>query len=430
MKKYNSFTAIFISIFIISLFSAFNIYGQRRAHSKQLLTLKSPNGNEQIKIGADFLIKWNVNNFNGNINIFLLNKRRSVGTIARNVNVMKKNHLWKVGKTIRNKLRTGGGYFILLESNNKKIFDKSNRPFSINSQTTLPNKSFNINQKVNTFQQRTKAPQKQTNTFKMMQQQNNLPDFIIDRCETSPQSAILGQPYKLKVWFKQYPDLSIAPKLSNKIINIFAPALLVKLINGGYLPKVWNPNSPQLTFDIPADNIIDITKQQKKKLIITIDTNNQVKEKNEFNNTQECQYGLYPENTAFADLLFYDHYIKKLQIESQYYFKSDSSGYQKGVNEVVHCTGYVVNFGNADARPFKIKIVGDLDRDLKTKFTRYIQINKIIKPNEIYTFHFNMQWPSPGMKTAQFWVDINNTVKESNENNNHAPTVLTVKIHD
>ncbi|MCK4889151.1 MAG: hypothetical protein KAS97_04410, partial [Candidatus Aminicenantes bacterium] len=220
------------------------------------------------------------------------------------------------------------------------------------------------------------------------------------------------------------------PKLSNKIINIFAPALLVKLINGGYLPKVWNPNSPQLTFDIPADNIIDITKQQKKKLIITIDTNNQVKEKNEFNNTQECQYGLYPENTAFADLLFYDHYIKKLQIESQYYFKSDSSGYQKGVNELVHCTGYVVNFGNADARPFKIKIVGDLDGDLKTKFTRYIQVNKIIKPNEIYTFHFNMQWPTPGMKVALFELDINNTVIESNENNNKGASVLTVKIHD
>ncbi|MCK5223125.1 MAG: hypothetical protein KAR14_16175, partial [Candidatus Aminicenantes bacterium] len=314
---------------------------------------------------------------------------------------------------------------------NKKIFDKNDRPFSINSQTTL-----SINQRVNTFQQRTKTSQKQTNTFqmktntfKMMQQQNNLPDFIIDRCELDPKAAILSKPYKVNIWLKPYPDLQVSPKVTANIINVFAPALLIQS-RVGSLPKHWVSHSPQLVFQFNSENIIDITKQQKKKMTITFDTNNQITEKSEANNIQYYNYGLYPENTALADLLFYDHYIKKLQIESQYYFKSDSSGYQKGVNEVVHCTGYVVNFGNADARPFKIKIVGDLDRDLKTKFTRYIQVNKIIKPNEIYTFHFNMQWPTPGMKVALFELDINNTVIESNENNNKGASVLTVKIHD
>jgi hypothetical protein len=90
--------------------------------------------------------------------------------------------------------------------------------------------------------------------------------------------------------------------------------------------------------------------------------------------------------------------------------------------------GYVVNFGNDTARPFKIKIIGDLNRDLGTKFTKIIQINKLIKPNEIYTFYTYITWPTPGFKVCLFELDIDDQVIESNENNNTSVGTCTLRI--
>lgn len=90
--------------------------------------------------------------------------------------------------------------------------------------------------------------------------------------------------------------------------------------------------------------------------------------------------------------------------------------------------GYVVNFGNAAARPFKIEIIGNLDRNLKTKFTEIIQINKLIKPDEIYTFYTHITGSRAGLKVCLFELDIDDQVIESNENNNPSVGTCTLRI--
>ncbi len=258
---------------------------------------------------------------------------------------------------------------------------------------------------------------------------SHLPDFIVDRFELIPKYAILGEPYQVQIWFKEYPRLAKSPWVEILKENVFAPALL-RSTRKSSIPTRWKSHSPEITISYEAERLIDIEVQQKKKLTITLDSDNDIAEKNEGNNIITHNFGLYPVNTKMADLMFYDHLIKKLASESQYYFKSESSNFQKRVHQKVKIWGYVVNFGNATARPFKIKIKGDLNRDLKTKFTKTIQVNKQIKPNEVHTFHTYITWSTPGLKVLLFELDIDDQVIESNEDNNHSVGTCTLRISD
>lgn len=280
--------------------------------------------------------------------------------------------------------------------------------------------------------QKSKIVNKNTTRFMKKRSANlpdnsHLPDLIIDKFELVPKYAILGEPYTIKIWFKEYPRLAKSPRVEVVKENIFAPALL-RSTRSFSIPTQWKSYSPGITINYDAEQLIDITVQQKKRLTITLDINNDIAEKNEGNNKITHDFGLYPSNTRMADLMFYDHPIKHLASESQYYFKSESPNFQKHVHQPVKIWGYVVNYGNDTARPFKIKMTGDLNRELKTKFTKIIPINKLIKPNEIYTFYTYMTWPTPGLKVCLFELDIDDQVIESNENNNTSVGTCTLRI--
>ncbi len=253
------------------------------------------------------------------------------------------------------------------------------------------------------------------------------PDFLVEKFELEPKYAILGKPYKIHVWLKEYRQLSKTPWVDAVRENVFAPALL-KRFDRVPIKKKWWPNSPEITISYAAEEIVDMKVQQKKRVTLTFDVKNDIAEKNEANNVVTFNFGLYPANTQMADLIFYDHPIKHLASESNYYFKSESPNFQKKVNQNVKIWGYIVNFGSAAARPFKVKVKGDDNRDMNTKFTKILSINKMIKPNEVFVFHFYHKWSSPGLKVLVFELDIDDTVIESNENNNISVGTCTLRI--
>jgi len=326
----------------------------------------------------------------------------------------------------------GKGYKIAIKTKNGKVIDTSDRPFTIivpkitqvQSKTIKKQAPLQKNKVANKS-----APLVMKKQTAKLPDNSHLPDLIVDKFELIPKYAILGEPYEIKIWFKEYPRLAKSPLIEVVKENTFAPALL-RSTREFSVPTQWKSHSPEITINYDAERLIDITVQQKKKLTVTLDMNNDIAEKNEGNNIITHDFGLFPSDTKMADLMFYDHHIKKLAIESQYYFKSESPNFQKHVHQPVKIWGYVVNFGNDTARPFKIKIIGDLNRDLKTKFTKIIQINKQIKPDEIYTFHTYITWPTPGFKVLLFELDIDDQVIESNENNNTSVGTCTLRIAD
>ncbi len=256
---------------------------------------------------------------------------------------------------------------------------------------------------------------------------DHLPDLIVERFELFPKYAILGESYKIKVWFKEYPRLPKTAWVQAVKENVFASALL-RTTRKYPIPVKWRANEPGIIIDVPAEEIVDMKVQQKKRLTLTLDMNNDVEEKSENNNQVSWQYGLYPANTPMADLMFYDHKIYNRSSESIYYFKSESPKYEKRVNQQVKIWGYIINMGDATARPFKIRIKGDNDRDKKTKFTKILHIGKQIRPKEVYTFHTYLTWSTPGLKVLLFELDIEDTVIESNEGNNQSKGTCTLRI--
>jgi hypothetical protein len=396
----------------------------------QYIKVLSPNGNETIKKGATYQIEWSSKAAKGSLIIDLLYNERTIGTIATSIKVPSKKFNWKVGKVLRNKIRGGKGYKIAIKTKNGKIIDTSDKPFTIivpkitKAQLKTIKKQAPVQKNKVANKSAPLVLKKQT---AKLPDNSHLPDLIVDKFELIPKYAILGEPYTIKIWFKEYPGLAKSPWIEVVKENTFAPALL-RSTRKISIPTQWKSHSPGITINYDAERLIDITVQQKKKLTITLDMDNDIAEKNEGNNIITHDFGLFPSNTKMADLMFYDHKIKKLAIESQYYFKSESPNFQKHVHQPVKIWGYVVNFGNDTARPFKIKIIGDLNRDLGTKFTKIIQINKLIKPNEIYTFYTYITWPTPGFKVCLFELDIDDQVIESNENNNTSVGTCTLRI--
>jgi len=76
----------------------------------QSIKILSPNGNETIKKGATYQIKWSSKATKGSLIIDLLYNKRTVGTIATSIKVPSKKFNWKVGKVLKNKIMGGKGY--------------------------------------------------------------------------------------------------------------------------------------------------------------------------------------------------------------------------------------------------------------------------------------------------------------------------------
>lgn len=376
------------------------------------LKIIAPNGNEKITIGSKFQIKWETSGFRANINIILKNNKRQIGTIARNLNASTHLYLWEVGKQLGNRIIPGSSYTIEIKDAVGQSVDISDKPFTILARTLQFNPSNNqSNIMVSNAQD--------------MVTNNNKPDFIIDRVKILPDPVYYGDNYQIKIWLKKYPPLSKTAKVHMKNINVDAPFLLIFENSSNTIPRNWNPGTPQLIYNIPNGdriyerNAIDISKQQRKKVILNFDPNNQIDEKNETNNTQSHRFRILLKAQKLPDLIFYRHT----------YIHNDSTSFEKGVNEAVNCWVEIYNDGNASAGNFTMQIIGDDNRDKGTKFTRLIRIRRSLAPKEKYRINFRLKWTTPGMKVCNsFILDINNEIQESNEDNNKSTRGMTARI--
>jgi len=97
----------------------------------QSIRVLSPNGRERVNIGSNYRISWASKGARGNVSIRLMQKRRTIGTIAGSVNVAAGSYIWRVGDTLRNSVREGRDYKIRITSADGRISDISDGYFSL-----------------------------------------------------------------------------------------------------------------------------------------------------------------------------------------------------------------------------------------------------------------------------------------------------------
>jgi hypothetical protein len=93
---------------------------------------------------------------------------------------------------------------------------------------------------------------------------SHLPDLIVDKFELTPKYAILGEPYKINIRFKEYPRLTKSPWIEVVRENTFAPALL-RSTRKFSIPPQWKSSSPEITINYDAEQLIDIAVQHNRK---------------------------------------------------------------------------------------------------------------------------------------------------------------------
>ncbi len=91
----------------------------------------APNGNEKIRIGGVFRIKWSARNPKESADVELTRKGRPVAVIGRNVSLSSGNMNWKVETKTSTGLKPGSGYKIVLKSRTGRVLDESDRPFTL-----------------------------------------------------------------------------------------------------------------------------------------------------------------------------------------------------------------------------------------------------------------------------------------------------------
>ncbi len=106
---------------------AVNTLARSRARSIKVLY---PNGREQIAIGSLCQIKWTANGID-RINIDLLIGRRTLGSLAGNIQADKGSFSWKVGSILKDKIKPGDSYTIAITAVERKLRDASDKYFSI-----------------------------------------------------------------------------------------------------------------------------------------------------------------------------------------------------------------------------------------------------------------------------------------------------------
>ncbi|MFC1813737.1 Ser-Thr-rich GPI-anchored membrane family protein [Thermodesulfobacteriota bacterium] len=135
--------AAFLGIALFVFFSTSNLSATTAIKPRSMpqpitnsIKLLSPNGGEKIRIGALHNIKWRVKGVSDNITIYITYKDRTLGTIARGVRASAGFYRWKVGQVLKTRIKTADGYKIVLKTGDRKVFDQSDRYFSIISGRT------------------------------------------------------------------------------------------------------------------------------------------------------------------------------------------------------------------------------------------------------------------------------------------------------
>ena len=104
---------------------------QKPVRAPRLLKLISPNGGEKLKINSTWKIKWNQNEVKERISIILMQGRKTVTVIARNIKPSVSGFSWRISGRPGSKIVPGENYIIKLSTVDKKITDQSDQPFFI-----------------------------------------------------------------------------------------------------------------------------------------------------------------------------------------------------------------------------------------------------------------------------------------------------------
>jgi hypothetical protein len=247
-------------------------------------------------------------------------------------------------------------------------------------------------------------------------------DLAVDRIEVIPPYPRVGGECQYRIWLKKYSRLNAKPVGQLLQENIHHPGFNQKQ-RTFWIPQEWHPNEPAFVFDCRSSHPIDPNLLQGRyKISVTLDTKNEISESIEHNNGFSTEYTLYRSDQPMADLMFE---------ERNHYFESDSPSNQSGINQLVKIWGYVENTGDDIARPFTVVMECEINREgpaWSNTFTKQIRIGHQIKPGEVYRFETNANWTLPGLKVCRFSLDTADEVIESDEYNNAAQTVLSVRI--
>jgi|GEM_PF-4077253 len=247
-------------------------------------------------------------------------------------------------------------------------------------------------------------------------------DLAVEGIEIVPPYPRVGGDCQYRVWLQNYRRLNTKPVGQLLQENIHNPGFNQKL-RTFWIPQEWHPNEPAFVFDCRGTHPNDPNLLQGRyKVTVTLDTKNEVSEHIEHNNRFSTEYSLYRSDQRMADLSFE---------ERNHYFESDSPSNQRGSNQNVKIWGYIKNGGDATARPFTVDMECQIDREgpgWSNTFTKQIRIGRQIKPGEVHRFESNATWPVSGLKVCRFSLDSADDVIESNETNNDAQTVLSVRI--
>ena len=117
----------FISFLLVGLVGLALVIPITSSLSAGTLKVTSPNGSQKWKTGKNYAIKWVKGNGGTHVKIQLLKSNKHNKWISKKTKNDGK-YVWKIPSTVA----TGSAYKIKITSTkNKKVFDKSNRNFSI-----------------------------------------------------------------------------------------------------------------------------------------------------------------------------------------------------------------------------------------------------------------------------------------------------------
>jgi hypothetical protein len=247
-------------------------------------------------------------------------------------------------------------------------------------------------------------------------------DLVVERIEIVPPYPRVGGECQNRVWLKRYSRLNPQPVGVLVQENIHNPGFNQKQ-RTFWIPQEWHPDQPAFVFDCKSSHHVDPNLLQGRyRVTVTLDTKGQIRESIEHNNRFSTEYSLYRSDQRMADLVFE---------ERNHYFESDSPSNQLGVDQDVKIWGYIKNQGDDTARPFTVVMECEIDREgpaWSNTFKKQIRVGRQIKAGEVHRFQSSARWDVSGLKVCRFRLDTADDVIESNEYNNAARSVLSVRI--
>jgi hypothetical protein len=120
------------TILLTALIIATTITDTQARRRPESIRVLYPNGEEKIPIGSTYQIRWSANDID-RVTIQLLDVKRTVGTIARNIQADTSHYNWKVGAILKDKVKPGDNYKIVITASGQILNDESDQYFSITS---------------------------------------------------------------------------------------------------------------------------------------------------------------------------------------------------------------------------------------------------------------------------------------------------------